>query len=249
MIMQHVGRYLYNRSEMPSYGRVMQVMLDAKGKGLTIKQIAKDEQISRFYGQDPVRVEGKVAVTLRVLSFRSVVKDNGDKLFTIANVDDAKGIIAVGNEFTKGLEEKAASLEQFKGSASVIVNNKVNGEKKMATTKKVKVSRMYLNAETNEVCEFGPGRPSKAKLASECDLEGKLKDPAAFAALATVKVDADAEFKKLSKAEIVEMVKSLRSQVAQLTDMIAVNGDESEVLDLNAEETQEDGEIEQVIAE
>jgi hypothetical protein len=62
---------------------------------------------------------------------------------------------------------------------------------------------------------FGIGRPSKVKLAFECDATGKLLNPEAAAAITQNGGKSD---DKLTKAELLKVVADLRSQVRDLTE-------------------------------
>ena len=126
-------------------------------------------------------------------------------------------------------------------------------------------SRLFKNPETSKVEPFGAGRPSKVKLAYECNAEGRLLNPAA--AMAFAQQGGKSE-DKLTKAELLDLLRKVRAErdaaIAALEAVIAapVSGDEADVadtdevsaededdLDLEAEAVDSDEEVEADAAE
>jgi hypothetical protein len=134
------------------------------------------------------------------------------------------------SEFMSVVGEVAPKVapNKRKGSAKV-------GKKMSEKVVSKKVGRFFLNG-SREVEGFKPGRPSNAQIASECDMNGKLMNPAAFAAL---EANGGKPDDKLKKAELLELLKKLRSENAELKISVAVLvkmiDDNSEVCDADSD--------------
>lgn len=205
-----VGDFLYSKSELPMYAKVLTVLTE-KRNGASTLAVAKDARILKDFNKDEERAKVKVEVAVSNLRNRGVVVPVQSKygmVLRIANNDAALTLIAEGGKVVEGI---AARTVQAGDDTKVVSNSKkVN---KMAT--KTKTPRTFINPETNAVEAFGIGRPSKVKLAFECDATGKLLNPEAAAAIAANGGKSD---DKLTKAELLKVVADLRSQVRDLTE-------------------------------
>lgn len=205
-----IGDFLYSKSELPMYAKVLTVLTE-KRNGASTLAVAKDARILKDFNKDEERAKVKVEVAVSNLRNRGVVVPVQSKygmVLRIANNDAALTLIAEGGKVVEGI---AARTVQAGDDTKVVSNSKkVN---KMAT--KTKTPRTFINPETNAVEAFGIGRPSKVKLAFECDATGKLLNPEAAAAIAANGGKSD---DKLTKAELLKVVADLRSQVRDLTE-------------------------------
>lgn len=205
-----IGDFLYSKSELPMYAKVLTVLTE-KRNGASTLAVAKDARILKDFNKDEERAKVKVEVAVSNLRNRGVVVPVQSKygiVLKIANNDAALTLIAEGGKVVEGI---AARTVQAGDDTKVVSNSKkVN---KMAT--KTKTPRTFINPETNAVEAFGIGRPSKVKLAFECDATGKLLNPEAAAAIAANGGKSD---DKLTKAELLKVVADLRSQVRDLTE-------------------------------
>jgi hypothetical protein len=209
-----VGKYLYNTIELPFTAKVLNV-LNKRTAGASMVTIADQPEIKADFNGDAGRTQSKVKVALSNLRFRNVIqevqKDKGITYFKIMNKDEVLTLIAEGAKIVEGM---AARTVQAADDVKEVSNSKNEKVKKMAT-KNVKAPRMFLNPETNAVEVFGIGRPSKVKLAFECDAAGKLLNPEAASAMTANGGKSD---DKLTKAELVKIVAELRGQVRELTE-------------------------------
>lgn len=205
-----IGDFLYSKSELPMYAKVLTVISERKN-GASALAVAKDARILKDFNKDEERAKVKVEVAVSNLRNRGVVVPVQSKygmVLKIANNDAALTLIAEGGKVVEGI---AARTVQAGDDTKVVSNSKkVN---KMAT--KTKTPRTFINPETNAVEAFGIGRPSKVKLAFECDATGKLLNPEAAAAITANGGKSD---DKLTKAELLKVVADLRAQVRDLTE-------------------------------
>ena len=135
-----------------------------------------------------------------------------------------------------------------------------NAAPKTATKK---APRLFVNPETSKVEPFGAGRPSKAKLAFECNADGQYLNPQA--ALAFAQQGGKSE-DKLTKAELLDLLRKVRAErdeaIAARDTLAGVLGslntasvdaeadsDDGDDLDLDAESVDADDEIEATDAE
>ena len=209
-----VGKYLYNTIDLPFTAKVLKV-LNKRTNGASLVTIVDQPEIKADFNGDAGRTQGKVKVALSNLRFRNVIQEvqNGKNTvyFKILNKDDALTLIAEGAKIVEGM---ATRTVQVADDVKVVSNSKNKKVNTMAT-KNVKAPRMFLNPETNVAEAFGIGRPSKVKLAFECDAAGKLLNPEAAAA---INANGGKSDDKLTKAELVKMVAELRAQVREITE-------------------------------
>lgn len=208
-----VGDFLYSRSELPMYAKVLTVLNDRRNGASTLA-ISKDARILKDYDRNENRAYAKVSVVVSNLRSRGVivpVQSRVGEIMRIANKDAALTLIAEGGKI---VEDITARTVQAADDVKVVSNSKTKKVNTMATTK-TKTPRTFLNPETNAVEVFGIGRPSKLKLAFECDASGKLLNPEAAKAMTGNGGKSD---DKLTKAELLKIVADLRSQVRDLTE-------------------------------
>lgn len=235
-----IGDFLYSKSELPMYAKVLTVLTE-KRNGASTLAVSKDARILKDFNKDEDRAKAKVEVAVSNLRNRGVVVPVQSKygiVLKIANNDAALTLIAEGGKVVEGI---AARTVQASDDVKVVSNSKTKKVNTMAT-KNVKTPRMFLNPETNAVEAFGIGRPSKVKLAFECDATGKLLNPEAAAAISANGGKSD---DKLTKAELLKIVADLRSQVRDLTeqrDQLAeiVEASTGEADDVDASESDDD---------
>jgi hypothetical protein len=207
-----VGQFLYSVSELPMYAKVLKA-IGEKRTGASVLAIAKDASILKDFGRNEERAQVKVSVAVSNLRSRGVVAPVRGKYGEVLMIADTVSAKALIEEATKVSDKIAASTVQAADDVKVSNSNKkVNT---MASTKTVKAPRMFLNPETNAVEVFGIGRPSKVKLAFECDATGKLLNPEAAAAIQQNGGKTD---DKLTKAELLKVVADLRKQIAEVTE-------------------------------
>jgi len=207
-----IGDFLYSKSELPMYAKVLTVISERKN-GASALAVAKDARILKDFNKDEERAKVKVDVAVSNLRNRGVVVPVQSKygmVLKIANNDAALTLIAEGGKVVEGI---AARTVQAGDDVKVVSNSKTKKVNTMAT--KTKTPRTFINPETNAVEAFGIGRPSKVKLAFECDATGKLLNPEAAAAITQNGGKSD---DKLTKAELLKVVADLRSQVRDLTE-------------------------------
>lgn len=213
-----IGKYLYNRDEMPMCARVLQVLSVHKAGWPAIK-VAENAEILAIFGNDRSRTLQRVGVTLANLRFRKVVamvSQGGADLWRVENQGEASEIMKKGLEIAEIIQAKCANVKETTVvSEAGEVSNSSKKVKNMSTvTKATKAPKLFLNPETNKVEPFGPGRPSKVKTACACNAEGKYLNPQLATAFLQNGGKAD---DKLTKDELVSLVKSLRAEVADLT--------------------------------
>ena len=209
-----VGKYLYNTIDLPFTAKVLKV-LNKRTNGASLVTIADQAEIKADFNGDAGRTQAKVKIALSNLRFRNVIqevqKDKNAAYFKIMNKDEALTLIAEGAKIVEGM---ATRTVQVADDVKVVSNSKNKKVNTMAT-KNVKAPRMFLNPETNVAEVFGIGRPSKVKLAFECDAAGTLFYPEAAAA---INANGGKSDDKLTKAELVKMVAELRAQVREITE-------------------------------
>ena len=214
-----VGKYLYNREEMPMLAKVLKVLASHKNGWPTIK-IAETPEILALYGHDSGRALQRVNVALSNLRFRKVVSavsQNSNDYWQIVAKDEAKEIVEKGLEIAKVIQAKCANVPEVKViSEDSEVSVKSNKTKKVSTMSNTpaKTAKLFLNPETNKVEPFGAGRPSKLKLAFACNAEGKYLNPQLAASFVQNGGKSD---DKLTKDELVRLVAQLRAKNDELT--------------------------------
>ena len=207
-----IGQFLYSVSELPMYSKVLSV-IGNRASGASVLAIAKDASILKDFGRNEERAQVKVNVAVSNLRSRGVIVPVRGKYGEVLRIADLASAKALIEEATKVSDKLAARTVQAAESVNDSNSNKkVN---KMASTKTVKVPRTWLNPETNAVEVFGIGRPSKMKLAFECDATGKFLNPEAAAA---IKQNGGKSDDKLTKAELLAVVADLRKQIAEVTE-------------------------------
>lgn len=252
-----VGNWLYSNSDIPMYANVLR-FLNTRKTGVSFITIAGQPEFMSAFGNDVVRTQGKVKVLLSNLRFRGVVSETQDKnrivMYKIMNNDDALTLIAEGDKMQDKMVQRSADVANLE-IVSVGNDKQTNKTKKVNTmaTKTVskKAPRLFLNPETNAIEAFGVGRPSKLKLANECNADGKFLDP--NAALAFAQAGGKSE-DKLTKAELLDLLRKVRAErdealaaVETLKSAItdgADRSDDRDDLDLDAEEV--DGESDEI---
>lgn len=207
-----IGQFLYSVSELPMYSKVLSV-IGNRASGASVLAIAKDASILKDFGRNEERAQVKVNVAVSNLRSRGVIVPIRGKYGEVLKIADTVSAKALIEEATKVSDKLAASMVQ--AAESVNDSNSKKKVNKMASTKTNKVPRTWLNPETNAVEVFGIGRPSKIKLAFECDATGKFLNPEAAAAITSNGGKTD---DKLTKAELLAVVADLRKQVAELTE-------------------------------
>lgn len=256
-----IGKYLYSNSDIPMYANVLR-FLNERQAGASFVTISGRPELTALFGGDIVRTQTKVKTLLSNLRFRSVVVEAKDKnniaMYKIANKNDALTLIAEGDKLQDKMVQRSADVANLE---IVSVGDKqTNKTKKVNTmaTKNVskKAPRLFLNPETNAIEAFGVGRPSKLKLANECNADGKFLDP--NAALAFAQAGGKSE-DKLTKAELLDLLRKVRAErdealaavetlksviAPSVEDSIDADADESDDLDLDAEEV--DGESDEI---
>lgn len=249
-----IGKWLYSNMDIPMYANVLRFLSDRKN-GASFVTIAGQPEFMTAYGNDIVRTQGKVKTLLSNLRFRGVVSEAQDTnkivMYKIANKDDALTLIAEGGKIVDKMVQRATDVANLDivsvGNSKQTNNKKVNT---MATkTVSKKAPRLFLNPETNAVEAFGVGRPSKVKLAYECNADGSYINPQA--ALAFAQAGGKSE-DKLTKAELLDLLRKVRSErdealaaVEVLKAAVADTADrDSDDLDLDAEEVDADSDNE-----
>jgi len=220
-----IGKWVYGRSDMVAYGKVLETLKDAKN-GMTADKVAASKAIVLMVNGDMSRAIGKANTMLHNLRFRKVVGQlqlvDGTTVFRITNEADANEIIGIGQEVSNEFQRKAETAEKTKEVSAATIknnnNNKVKGDKMATVTKAkvIKVKRTFL--QDGVVTEFGAGRPSKLKLACECDAEGNLLNKQAYAEF--VQNGGKSE-DKLTKAELLDLIRKLRAENAELAEAFA----------------------------
>jgi len=249
-----VGKYLYNNIDMPLYGKVL-AFLNERQAGASFVTIAGQPELTKMFNGDIVRTQTKVKTVLSNLRFRSVVNEvnvsHGYNVFKIANKDDALTLIAEAGKIVDKMTQRAADVVSNDDKAEIVTQTTKTKKVNTMATKTVskKAPRLFVNPETSKIEPFGAGRPSKLKLANECNAEGKFLDP--NAALAFAQNGGKSE-DKLTKAELLDLLRKVRAErdaalaavealtAGTVSDSVDADADESDDLDLDAEEVDAD---------
>lgn len=254
-----IGKYVYGNTDIPLYGKVL-ACINARKDGASFVTIAGQPDILAQFNGDIIRAQGKVKTLLSNLRFRSVVNEvnvsHGYNVFKIANKDDALTLIAEAGKIVDKMTQRtveAASIEV--GSTDSVTKKTITKKVNTMATKTVskKAPRLFINPETSKVEPFGAGRPSKLKLANECNAEGKFLDPQAAMAFAQ---NGGKSEDKLTKAELLDLLRKVRAErdealaaVETLKSVLAPTNEDSvdadaedDDLDLDAEEVDADSE-------
>jgi len=226
-----IGKYLYSNTDLPLYGKVLSVINENKSGASFVTISGKQEIVQEFNG-DIVRTQGKVKTVLSNLRFRGVANEvnvsHGHNVWRIANKDDALTLIAEAGKLVNKMTQRATDVAAVKSDS---VDNEVSNTPKtkkvntMATkTVSKKAPRLFVNPETSKVEPFGAGRPSKAKLAFECNADGQYLNPQA--AMQFAQQGGKSE-DKLTKAELLDLLRKVR---AERDEAIAARDTLAEVL-------------------
>ena len=216
------GKYLYNKMDLPLIGKILNA-LTKHDNGVTFSKLAMTPEIMKDFQNDFDRSQTKVKASLSGLRFRSVVSEikglDHSVTYRILDKNSANELIKASDEYVNLIQQKssdvAESVVEVEVSKPVSKTANILKDKKKMSTKVVKLSRLFMNMETNKVQEFGLGRPSKEKLACECDKEGKLLNPLAFAEVAKgfVKTVKDNSIDKMLKPDLIVKVKALMQEL------------------------------------
>jgi hypothetical protein len=263
-----IGKYLYSNTDLPLYGKVLSVINESKS-GASFVTIAGKQEIVQEFNGDIVRTQGKVKTVLSNLRFRGVANEvnvsHGHNVWRIANKDDALTLIAEAGKIVNKMTQRATDVAAVKSDS---VDNEVSNTPKtkkvntMATkTVSKKAPRLFVNPETSKVEPFGAGRPSKAKLAFECNADGQYLNPQA--AMQFAQQGGKSE-DKLTKAELIDLLRKVRAErdeaIAARDTLAEVLGemnkgevecsedDDCDELDLDAEAVEGDEESDEVEA-
>lgn len=239
-----VGKYVYSNMDLPMYGKILS-FLESRKEGASFVTISGQKEMVNDFNGDIVRTQGKVKTALSNLRFRRVINEvavsHGYTVWKIANKDDALTLIAEAAKITGKIEQRNAEAVQLVTNDSALVSNNPKKEKviTMATVKTAKAPRLFKNPETSKIEPFGAGRPSKVKLAYECNQEGVFLNPAN--AMAFAQQGGKAE-DKLTKAELLDLVRKVR---AERDEAIAARDQLAEILgEMNeAEKASQDAEV------
>ena len=243
-----VGKYLYNNIDMPLYGKVL-AFLNERQAGASFVTIAGQPELTKMFNGDIVRTQTKVKTVLSNLRFRSVVNEvnasHGYNVFKIANKDDALTLIAEAGKIVDKMTQRAADVVSNDDKAEIVTKTPKTKKVNTMATKTVtakKAPRLFVNPETSKIEPFGAGRPSKLKLANECNAEGKFLDP--NAALAFAQNGGKSE-DKLTKAELLDLLRKVRAErdealaaVETLKSVIAPTVEDS--IDADADESDDE---------
>lgn len=204
-----VGKYLYNTIDLPFTAKVLNV-INKRSVGASLVTIADQPEIKADFNGDAGRAQGKVKVALSNLRFRNVIQEvqNGKNTayFKIFNKDDALTLIAEGAKIVNKMSQGVAEAANINTDSAVKSNSK---SKKVNTMSSKKSPRLFLNPETSKVEPFGAGRPSKIKLAYECNTEGQFLNPANAMAFAE---NGGKTEDKLTKAELLDLLRKVRAE-------------------------------------
>ena len=223
-----VGKYVYSNMDLPMYGKILS-FLESRKEGASFVTISGQKEMVSDFNGDIVRTQGKVKTALSNLRFRSVINEvavsHGYTVWKIANKDDALTLIAEAGKIMNKIE-KNTEVSQSVTNDSVVVSTNSKKEKviTMATVKTAKAPRLFKNPETSKIEPFGAGRPSKVKLAYECNQEGVFLNPANAMAFAQQGGKAD---DKLTKSELLDLVRKVR---AERDEAIAARDQLAEIL-------------------
>lgn len=232
-----VGKYLYNTIDLPFTAKVLNV-INKRTAGASLVTIADQAEIKADFNGDAGRTQGKVKVALSNLRFRNVIQEvqNGKNTayFKILNKDDALTLIAEGAKIVNKMSQSVAEAANITEVSAVKSNSK---SKKVNTMSSKKSPRLFLNPETSKVEPFGAGRPSKIKLAYECNAEGQYLNPAN--AMAFAENGGKAE-DKLTKAELLDLLRKVRAERdAALAAVEALTATEDSADDADVADTDE----------
>ena len=232
-----VGKYLYNTIDLPFTAKVLNV-INKRTAGASLVTIADQAEIKADFNGDAGRAQGKVKVALSNLRFRNVIQEvqNGKNTayFKILNKDDALTLIAEGAKIVNKMSQSVAEAANITEVSAVKSNSK---SKKVNTMSSKKSPRLFLNPETSKVEPFGAGRPSKIKLAYECNTEGQYLNPAN--AMAFAENGGKAE-DKLTKAELLDLLRKVRAERdAALAAVEALTATEDSADDADVADTDE----------
>jgi hypothetical protein len=239
-----VGKYVYSNMDLPMYGKILS-FLESRKEGASFVTISGQKEMVNAFNGDLNRTQGKVKTALSNLRFRSVIQEvavsHGYTVWKIANKDDALTLIAEAAKITGKIEQRNAEAVQLVTNDSALVSNNPKKEKvnTMATVKTAKAPRLFKNPETSKIEPFGAGRPSKVKLAYECNAEGQFLNPAN--AMAFAQQGGKAE-DKLTKSELLDLLRKVR---AERDEAIAARDQLAEILgEMNeAEKASQDAEV------
>lgn len=212
-----VGNFLYSRNDLPMYAKTLKSIGRSDG-GVSLVQIAKSPEILKDFNNDEMRARTKAGVIVANLRMRRVIAEfrasGGETIYRIINKAEALELIKNASEVQSKVAELTVSSQSVKVTENKAVSAKT--EKKAMATKD-KVVKMFKNPQTGEIMPFGVGRPSAVKIAFECNSEGLLKYPAKAAAFIQ---NGEKDDSKLSKSELLDLVRLLRAQNDALTSMV-----------------------------
>ena len=239
-----VGKYLYNNIDMPLYGKVL-AFLNERQAGASFVTIAGQPELTKMFNGDIIRTQTKVKTVLSNLRFRSVVNEvnvsHGYNVYKIVNKDDALTLIAEAGKIVDKMTQRAADVVSNDDKAEIVTQTPKTKKVNTMATKTVskKAPRLFVNPETSKIEPFGAGRPSKLKLANECNAEGKFLDP--NAALAFAQNGGKSE-DKLTKAELLDLLRKVRAERdAALAAVEALTaGTVSDSVDADADESDDE---------
>jgi len=210
-----IGKWLYNTMDIPFTAKVLGVMTKRKN-GVAIPTIAEQKEIINDFNGDNFRAMNRVNNVLSTLKLRGVVnslqKDDGNVVWKVIDNNCALTLITEGGKLTSSMTQRVAATANIQDKAAVSSdNNTKKKDTKTMTTKTAtkKAPRLFINPETNTVQPFGAGRPSKAKIALECNAEGKYLD--AVAAAAFLQNGGKSE-DKLTKTELLDLLRKVRAE-------------------------------------
>ena len=250
-----VGKYVYSNTDLPMYGKILS-FLESRKEGASFVTISGQKEMVNDFNGDIVRTQGKVKTALSNLRFRSVINEvavsHGYTVWKIVNKDDALTLIAEAGKIMNKIEKKTEASQSVKND-SVVVSTNSKKEKviTMATVKtSAKAPRLFKNPETSKIEPFGAGRPSKAKLAYECNQEGVFLNAAN--AMAFSQQGGKAE-DKLTKTELLDLLRKVRVErdeaIAARDQLAEILGEmnetekasqDAEVADLDASDENDD---------
>lgn len=242
-----IGKWLYNTMDIPFTAKVLGVMTKRKN-GVAIPTIVEQKEIINDFNGDNFRAMNRVNNTLSTLKLRGVVnslqKDDGSVVWKVIDTDCALTLITEGGKLTSSMTQRVAATANTQDKAAVSSdNNTKKKDTKTMTTKTAtkKAPRLFINPETNTVQPFGAGRPSKAKIALECNAEGKYLD--AVAAAAFLQNGGKSE-DKLTKTELLDLLRKVRAErdaaLAAVEIMKAASAEAEQAETENDEDVEDD---------
>lgn len=238
-----IGKYVYSNTDLPMYGKILS-FLESRKEGASFVTISGQKEMVSDFNGDIVRTQGKVKTALSNLRFRSVINEvavsHGYTVWKIADKDDALTLIAEAGKIMNKIEKNTEVSQSVKND-SVVGSSNSKKEKviTMATVKTAKAPRLFKNPETNKIEAFGAGRPSKVKLAYECNQEGVFLNAAN--AMAFAQQGGKAE-DKMTKTELLDLLRKVR---AERDEAIAARDQLAEILgEMNeVEKASQDAEV------